>query len=231
MKKRDPSLGRRQLPFSSGPVPGIVLGKDKTMKIIRILILSSVLSAVGAMEVKAALILQCQPAGAHLRLILNSQTGTNYQFQVSTNLTTWEDLGMVITGDGLSKTQTVATVDQPMAFFRVRTGQDNAGPAPSDAEFTALVIGKTLFTYTFVDATRFNWFGEPGNWDYAEISSNRGTLIFTYDEDGNHPAIYREEIVLTYQTATQGTYRYSEFNFDFEDSGSIRTGFFNLTAP
>jgi hypothetical protein len=132
------------------------------MKAIRSLILLSLLSTVSTMEVSSALMLQCEPAGDHLRLILNSQTGTNYQFQVSTNLTTWDDLGTVLTGDGLSRTQTVSTVGQPMAFFRVRASQASAGTAPSDAEFTALVIGKTLFTYTFVDATRFNWSGELG---------------------------------------------------------------------
>ena len=230
MKKRAPSLGRWPLPFGRRPAPGSVPGKDISMKTIRILILSSVLSAVGAMEVKSALILQCQPAGDQLHLILNSQTGTNYQFQVSTNLTTWEDLGTTITGDGLSKTQTVTTVGQPMAFFRVRASQASTGTAPTEAEFTALVIGKTLFTYTFANATRFNWSGEPGNWDYAKTSASSGKLVFTYDEDGNHPAIYREEIAMTFETVTQGTYRYSEFNFDFEDAGSVRTGVFNLTA-
>ena len=63
MKKRDPSLGKRQLPSRYPPPLGIVLGKDNIMKAIRILILSSVLTAVGAMEVRSALMLQCQPAG------------------------------------------------------------------------------------------------------------------------------------------------------------------------
>lgn len=229
--KRDQSLGKWQLPSRNLPLPGTALGKDNTMKTIRRLILFSLLSAVGTMEVRSALMLQCQPAGDHLRLILNSQTGTNYLFQVSTNLTTWNDLGTLITGDGLSRTQNVSTVGQPMAFFRVRASQASAGTAPTDAEFTALVIGKTLFTYTFVNATRFNWSGELGNWDYTKTSASFGKLVFTYDADGNNPAIYREEIAMTFETVTQGTYRYSEFNGNVEDSGSVWTGPFNLGPP
>jgi len=229
--KRDQSLGKRQLPSRNPPLPGVVFRKYKIMKTIRSLILLSLLSAVGAMEVRSALMLQCQPTGDHLRLILNSQIDINYQFQVSTNLTTWDDLGTAITGDGLSRTQTVSTVGRPLGFFRVRASQAPAGIAPSDAEFTALVIGKTLFTYTFVDAARFNWSGELGNWDYAKTSASNGKLVFTYDGGGNNPAIYREEIVMTFQTATQGTFRYSEFSGNVEDSRSVWTGSFNLGTP
>jgi hypothetical protein len=230
--KHDQSLGKWQSPSRNLPLLGTVLRKDNAMKTIRRLILFSLLSAVGTMEVRSALMLQCQPAGDHLRLILNSQTGTNYQFQVSTNLTSWNDLGTLITGDGLSRTQTVSTVGQEMAFFRVRASQVSAGIAPTKTEFTALVIGKTLFTYTFVDATRFNWSGEPGNWVYATTSASTGKLVFTYDADGNNPATYREEIVMTFQTATQGTFRYSEFSGNVEDSGSVQTGRpFNLGTP
>ena len=140
-------------------------------------------------------------------------------------------MGTVITGDGLSKTQTVSTVGPPVAFFRVRASQASTGPAPTAAEFTALVVGKTLFTYTFVNATRFNWSGELGNWDYAKASASSGKLVFTYDADGNNPAIYREEITMTFETVTQGTFRYSEFTGNVEDSGSVWTGPFNLGPP
>jgi hypothetical protein len=37
-------------------------------------------------------------------------------------------------------------------------------------------------------------------------------VVFTYDEDGNNPQVYREEVILTFSTATSGSYRYSEFN-------------------
>ncbi len=183
------------------------------------------------MAVRAALVLQCQPAGENLLVIWNSQPQTNYQFQISTDLTNWTDLGATVTGDGLSKTQTVSTVEPPMAFFRVRASQASAGLAPADAEFTALVSGKMLFQYVFLSATRFSWSGEPGNWDYAKTSDNAGKLVLTYDEDGNNAAVYREEIVLTFQTPTQGTYRYSEFPFGVEDPASITTGDFNLGGP
>jgi hypothetical protein len=201
------------------------------MKAIRILIPSVVLWMVGAMEAPASLLLRFEPAGVNLRLIFDSQTGTNYQVQISTNLSGWTDLGTVITGDGLSKTQVVSTAGQRLAFFRVRGTQTSAGPAPSDAEFTAVVVGKIILGYSFQNATRFSWFGELGNWDYTRIDSMTGKLIFTYDEDGNNLAIYREEVVLTFQTPTQGTYRYSEFNFGVEDAGSVATGMFDFNNP
>lgn len=201
------------------------------MKVIRMLITSVVLCVAGAMETAADLMLRFQPAGNDLRLFFDSQTGTNYQFQVSTNLSNWADLGAVITGDGLSKTQVVSSADQRMAFFRVRGTQTSGVTAPSDAEFTQVVIGKTVLGYTFLNATRFNWFGELGNWDYTKTGSTTGKLVFTYDGDGNNPSIYREEVILTFQNPTQGTFRYSEFNFGVEVSSSVSTGPFDLGGP
>ena len=201
------------------------------MKVMRMLIPLAVVWMVGAMEAPANLMLRFEPAGADLRLIFDSQTGTNYQFQVSTNLSSWTDWGTVITGDGLSKTQVVSTTSQRVEFFRVRGTQTSAGPAPSDAEFTAVVVGKIILGYSFQNATRFSWFGELGNWDYTRTDSTTGLLVFTYDSDGNNPAVYREEVVLTFQTSTQGTFRYSEYNFGFEDAGSVSTGTFDLINP
>jgi len=137
----------------------------------------------------------------------------------------------VISGDGSSKTQAVSTAGQRMSFYRIKATATSTGLAPSDTEFTALVVGKTVLDYSFLNATRFNWFGELGNWDYSKIDSTTGKLVFTYDEDGNNPAIYREEFILTFQTSTQGTFRYSEFNFGFEDPGSVSTGPFDFSNP
>ena len=198
------------------------------MNPMRVLIMSIVLCVAGARETAADLVLRFEPAGHDLRLIFDSQTETNYQFQVSTNLSNWADLGTPITGDGLSKTQVVSTASQWMAFFRVRGSQASAGTAPADAEFTQAVVGRTVLGYTFLNATRFIWFGESGNWDYTKTGSTTGKLIFTYDEDGNNPALYREEIILTFQSPTQGTFRYSEFNFGVEHPGSVSTGSFDL---
>ena len=38
--------------------------------------------------------------------------------------------------------------------------------------------------------------------------------MLTYDEDGNDPAVYREEIVLTFTSPLAGTYLYYEYTFD-----------------
>jgi len=205
--------------------------REDKMKSMQVLIPSVVLWVVGAMESSANLVLRFEPAGANLRLMVDSQPGTNYQLQVTTNLSSWTDLGTLITGDGLTKTQLVSTAGQRMAFFRVRATTTAAGPAPSDAEFTTVVVGKTVLGYSFLNATRFNWFGELGNWDYTRTDSTTGKLVFTYDEDSNNPAIYREEVILTFQTSTQGTFRYSEFNFGVEDANSVSTGTFDLVNP
>ncbi len=201
------------------------------MKAMRRTVLLSGFCVVLGTAVRAALVLQCEPAGDNLRVIWNSQPETNYQFQISTDLTNWVDFGVTVPGDGLSKTQTLANAGQPAAFFRVRASQASVDLAPTDAEFTVLVSGKTLFQYAFLSASRFSWFGEPGNWDYTKTSGSTGELVFTYDEDGNNPAVYREVIVLTFQTATEGTYRYSAFSFGVEDPASITTGDFNLGGP
>jgi hypothetical protein len=195
------------------------------------LVLLIVLWVGGTLKTPADLMLQFESTGNDLRLLFNSQAGTNYQFQVSTNLSSWADLGTVIAGDGSSKTQVVSTAGQRMSFFRIQATATSTGPAPSDTEFTAVVVGKNVLGYSFLNATRFNWFGELGNWDYTKTGSTTGKLVFTYDEDGNNPAIYREEVVLTFQTSTQGTFRYSEFNFGVEDTGSVSTGPFDLSSP
>lgn len=207
--------------------------RKKIMKASRTLILWSVLSIAGAMELSATPILQCEPVGNNLRLIFTSQTGTNYQLQVSTNLLIWEDSGGLITGNGLSQTQTVSTLNQPMAFFRVRATQTSADVAPSTAEFTALVVEKMLFDYSMLSPTRFSYVDNtgtfPGNWTYTKTSGDQATLVFTYDDGNNDPTAYREEILLTFQTPTQGSYRYSEYYSNFEYLPSVSTGQFDLS--
>lgn len=182
----------------------------------------------GLIEAHENLLLRIEPASADLSLIFDSQSGTKYQFQVSTNLTNWTDFGTVIPGDDSSKTQMVSTAGRQMGFYRVQATATSTGPAPSDTEFSNMVVGNTVLGYFFVSATRFDWYGETGDWDYSKTDGTTGKLVFTYDEDGNNPAVYREEVVLTFQTSTQGTYRYSEFYNGSEYAGSVSTGPFDL---
>jgi hypothetical protein len=201
---------------------------EETMKVMRLTVVLAIQGIMGATAMAGTLTLKYEPAGPDLRLIVDSQTGTNYQFQASTNLNDWSDLGNAIVGDGLTLTQIVSTAVHSKAFFRVRAWQAAGGPAPSDTEFTQAVVGKTLLGYQFVSATRFVWVSEWGNWDYTRINNTTGKLVFTYDEDSNDPEVYREECLLTFVTSTTGTFRYSEFNYGFEDSGSVATGPFDL---
>lgn len=205
--------------------------REESMNATRTLASSLAVWVIVAQAAPASLMLRVEPAGGNLRLIFDSLPGTNYQFQISTNLATWMDWGEIIPGDGFSKTQLVSSVSQPMACFRLRAKEATLSTAPSDAEFTALVVGKTILGYAFLNSTRFDWSGELGNWDYSRTDNSTGKLVFTYDVDGNNPAIYREEIILTFQTNTQGTFRFSVYQFGVEDPGSLSTGPFDLSGP
>jgi len=227
----DPRDRERPSPRMDGNRYGSRSERSAVMKTMWMRILPVALCVAWADGTAADLVLRFEPAGAYLYLSFDSQTATDYQFQTSTNLSTWSDFEAVIPGDGSSKTQVVATAGQPMAYFRLQATQTSPGLAPSAAEYSELVVGQTILGYTYVDPTRFRWFGEWGDWNYTKTGSNTGKLVFTYDEDGNDPAFYREEIVLTFQTRTQGTFRYSEFNFGVEAPGSVWTGPFDLGGP
>lgn len=201
------------------------------MKAMWMRIVPITLCLTGVCGMAGDLVLRCEPAGAYLYLFFDSQTATNYQLQTSTNFSTWTDSGTVIIGDGSSKTQVVSIAGQPMAFLRLQATPTSPDLAPSAAEFTQLVVGQAVLGYTFVDPSRFHWFEEWGDWHYTKTGATTGKLVFTYDEDDNNPALYREEIVLTFQTRTLGTFRYSEFNLGVELPGSVSTGPFDLGGP
>ena len=84
--------------------------------------------------------------------------------------------------------------------------------APSVETITALLPGQRVNDTSFTSATRFDWYGEQGNWSYNRTSTNVGSLTQTYDEDGNDPDVYREVVTLTFLTATTGTYVYREYD-------------------
>ena len=180
---------------------------------------------------RAGLAIRVGKSAGSLNLIFDSQSGTNYQFEVTTNFLVWEDIGGMIAGDGSTRTQMVSVADNPKAFFRLSASPAAMDVAPTQAEFTAAVVGKTILGYLFVNSTHFTWSGEPGLWDYTKTGSDTGKLVFTYDEDGNNANVYREEVLLTFQSSTQGNFRYSEYNFGTEDTTSIDTGPFDLGNP
>jgi hypothetical protein len=93
--------------------------------------------------------------------------------------------------------------------------------SPTPAQMTARLMGMTWGSYVFKGATRFEWSGSPGNWSYQKTGRNTGLLVFTYDEDNNDPQIYREEVRLTFTSATSGTYRYSEYYHGQEYAPSV----------
>lgn len=64
--------------------------------------------------------LRASLVGGNLHLVFDTQTGRNYQVQITTNLVDWTNLGTAVVGDGLPKTQQVSTAGHPHAFFRLR---------------------------------------------------------------------------------------------------------------
>jgi hypothetical protein len=148
--------------------------------------------------------------------------GMDYVLQMSANLVEWEATGPAKHGDGLLARQEVATSGVGQAFFRLVVTETVADLAPTEAEAMELFVGTTWGDGYFFDSpTRFNWRGEPGDWSYSKTGPDTALIVFTYDEDGNHPGIYREEVRLTFSTPTSGTYRYSEFYGGTEDPSSI----------
>ena len=102
--------------------------------------------------------------------------------------------------------------------------QNGSNLAPSAEEIAAKLPGRTINGTYFTSATRFNWNGELGNWRYALVSSDVGAITQTYDEDNNDYGQYREVTILTFQTATSGTFVYREYSGGFplaEESGTF----------
>ena len=62
-----------------------------------------------------------------------------------------------------------------------------------------LLAGGPYLNYDFISTDRFVFGGdEPGNYTVLRLNDDQITLICTYDEDGNNPSVYREEISLTF---------------------------------
>ncbi len=193
--------------------------------------LALVLLFSGLNLVRGQLALRIERSASNLLLIFDTQVSTNYQVQVSTDLKTWQDHQTPIAGDGTTKTQEVTRADRPLALFRLSATTASESIAPSEVAFSATVVGKNVLGYRMVSDSRFSWFGEEGNWTYTQVDHATGKLVFTYDEDGNNPAVYREEALMTFQSPTAGSFRYSEFNGGVEIPASVVNGPFDLNSP
>jgi hypothetical protein len=174
----------------------------------------------------AAVPVQVEAAGGEVILRFDLPSGVTVQAQKSSDFQSWADVGQTVTGTDQVEELRLGREAVAAAFFRLLEVQ--AGVAPTPEQFEQQIVGTTFAGYEFTSGTRFDWFGETGNWVYTKTGPDEGGLVFTYDEDGNDPAVYREEIVLTFETPTTGTFRYSEYNFGFEDATSVTTGPFAL---
>ena len=67
-----------------------------------------------------------------------------------------------------------------------------------------LLAGGPYLNFDFTSRSRFVFDGdEPGNYTVSRPNDDQVLLTFTFDEDGNNPAIYREEVTVTFNgTAT-----------------------------
>jgi predicted DCC family thiol-disulfide oxidoreductase YuxK len=183
--------------------------------------LISISSLSGAIDYKLSITL----ATDQVTIGYISESGAYHELWASSDLINdeWNDLVDSQYGDGSQKTVTLSKGSYDSRFFRLVTLET---VAPSSSEFAALVVGKAIedTDYIFTSSTRFSWFGETGNWSYVRTGANTATLTFTYDEDANNPNIYREEALLTFTTASTGTYNYGEYNSNVLDGSSVVSG-------
>ena len=165
-------------------------------------------------------------AAGGLRLQFELAPGTTGHLQQSSNLVDWADTGGILTGAAGLQELTIGPLAAPRMFYRL--GLTSSDVAPEVSQFRSLIVGTVFAGYEFTSATRFNWRGEGGNWAYTKTGPGTGLLVLTYDEDGNDPATYREEMKLTFATPTTGTYRYAEYWMSLEIPSSVTTGAFSL---
>jgi len=168
------------------------------------------------------------PGDGALQLSYDTVVGNSYELQRSADLDSWEVLEAARAGNGQTATHEVVPTDGSW-FFRLVITETPAGLAPTREDAVELLVGETLGDgYRFQSETRFDWNGDAGNWSYEKTGPDTALLVFTYDEDGNNPDVYREEVVLTFSTPTSGTLRYSVFYNGLELPGSVSTGPFSF---
>jgi hypothetical protein len=159
--------------------------------------------------------------GVQLRLDFPTAPGKVYDIVMSTNLRDWGLPTWSRVGDGQVATHDVSMEEASIRFFRLMVRDSGSGHAPQPSAMSEALVGVTWQGYRFQSPTRFDWGGENGNWSYQKTGADEGLLTFTYDEDDNDPQVYREEVVLVFETASSGAYRYSEYVWGIEDPGSV----------
>jgi len=104
-------------------------------------------------------------------------------------------------------------------------------------DLTQNTFAPTLPTFSYIledwviNGTVFNENGtfvfngnEPGQWTAEAVGDHQILLTQTYDADGNNPAIYREESLITFNGTTTVALNYKEFDggvLDFETNASL----------
>jgi len=166
------------------------------------------------------------PSGVRISYL--TEQGVVYRLERSTNFLSWDTAGPLRQGTGLMLTEDPILPVEPLGFFRVVSQAASTNLSPSPAAMAGILVNTSWRGYTFDDTNRFHWSNEPGNWTYTKTGPDTGLIVFTYDEDANNPAIYREEVVLTFVTQASGTARYSEWIGNVERPTSIRTFSFNF---
>jgi hypothetical protein len=165
--------------------------------------------------------LQLVQDGLSLQVSYDTIEGKTYNLQASADLVTWEDTGISKAGDGLAALHEVGPAGPDPRFYRVMVGEGVTDLAPTPTQMTEILVGTVqLGSYSFISPTEFKWKTEPGRWTYEKTGADTGTIVLTYDEDGNDPAVYREEYRLTFTSARAGTYLYYEYWLDRQISSS-----------
>jgi hypothetical protein len=164
-----------------------------------------------------------------VRISHETIAGSTYELQQSADLSDWQGAGPAKAGDGQTAIHEIELPTAGARFFRLSITGTPVGNAPTETEAVALFVGTTLGDgYNFSSSTRFDWRGEDGDWSYEKTGPDTALLVFTYDEDGNDPGLYREEVLLTFATPTSGSYRYSEYNRGVENPWSVGVAPFSL---
>ncbi len=66
--------------------------------------------------------------------------------------------------------------------FLLSAVSSSAQFAPSEETAAANLPGQSIGGTQFLTTTRFDWFGETGNWSYTRLSANLGRITQTYDD-------------------------------------------------
>ncbi len=128
--------------------------------------------------------------------------------------------------------------------FEIVDAEPPAGFAPQDqAEFERLVAGMqiegidargSMGTLQFPNPGRILEIEEEGiflgNYQYTNTGGNTGMLTYTYDATGNNAAMEQTETILTFTSATMGTFESTYFYVEASETPEVNTGTFEIVA-